>query len=126
MKMKGFYITDTLMIRYIKTRKDKNKGIYTDLPYYQLSKLLKQGSIKLKHTILQLEEEDEAFPEYELEYGFGTAKHFMPLPNTVVGSHCAWELRLNTVASRIPGQHRILKRRFNEGSRFYNTFFTIS
>ena len=43
--------------------------------------------------------------ESELEniYGFGAAKHFMPLPNTVVGSHCAWELRLNTVADRIPG-----------------------
>ena len=38
------------------------------------------------------------------EYGFGEAKHFMPLPNTVVGSHCAWEIRLNTVAGRIPGE----------------------
>ena len=28
----------------------------------------------------------------------------MPLPNTVVGSHCAWELRLNTVPNRIPGK----------------------
>lgn len=38
------------------------------------------------------------------EYGFGEAKHFMPLPNTVVGSHCAWEIRLNTVSGRIPGK----------------------
>ena len=41
------------------------------------------------------------------EYGFGQAKHFMPLPNTVVGSHCAWELRLNTVSGRIPGKEPI-------------------
>ena len=47
-----------------------------------------------------MEEDPE---DYDLEYGFGTAKHFMPLPNTVVGSHCAWELRLNTVQNRIPG-----------------------
>ena len=47
--------------------------------------------------------------ESELEniYGFGAAKHFMPLPNTVVGSHCAWELRLNTVSNRIPGKTQL-------------------
>ena len=28
----------------------------------------------------------------------------MPLPNTVVGSHCTWQLRLNTVPARIPGE----------------------
>lgn len=38
------------------------------------------------------------------DYGFGQAKHFMPLPNTVVGSHCAWEIRLNTLEGRIPGK----------------------
>ena len=38
------------------------------------------------------------------DYGFGLAKHFMPLPNTVVGSHCAWEIRLNTLEGRIPGK----------------------
>ena len=37
------------------------------------------------------------------DYGFGLAKHFMPLPNTVVGSHCAWEIRLNALEGRIPG-----------------------
>ena len=42
------------------------------------------------------------------EYGFGEAKHFMPLPNTVVGSHCAWEIRLNTISGRIPGNCRDL------------------
>lgn len=31
----------------------------------------------------------------------------MPLPNTVVGSHCAWELRLNTVSNRIPGKTQL-------------------
>ena len=39
----------------------------------------------------------------EVEHGFGMARHFMPLPHTVVGSHCTWQLRLNTVPSRIPG-----------------------
>ena len=38
----------------------------------------------------------------DVEHGFGAAKHFMPLPNTVVGSHCTWQLRLNTVPARIP------------------------
>ena len=36
------------------------------------------------------------------EVVFGSASHFMPLPNTVVGSHCTWRLRLNTVHARIP------------------------
>ena len=40
----------------------------------------------------------------DVEHGFGAAKHFMPLPNTVVGSHCTWQLRLNTVPARIPGR----------------------
>ena len=39
----------------------------------------------------------------EVTPGFGAAKHFMPLPNTVVGAHCSWQLRLNTVPTRIPG-----------------------
>ena len=34
--------------------------------------------------------------------GFGSASHFMPLPNTVVGSNCTWHLRLNTLPARIP------------------------
>jgi len=34
--------------------------------------------------------------------GFGSAQHFMPLPHTVVGAHCTWQLRLNTVPHRIP------------------------
>ena len=52
--------------------------------------------------------EEEPISDYDFEYGFGAAKHFMPLPNTVVGSHCAWELRLNTVANRIPGDRSLL------------------
>ena len=55
--------------------------------------------------VLQVEE--ELFDETEvteIEHGFGAAKHFMPLPHTVVGSHCTWQLRLNTVPARIPGQ----------------------
>ena len=55
------------------------------------------------NTFLQ-NEEDAQLADYDFEYGFGAAKHFMPLPNTVVGSHCAWELRLNTVPNRIPGK----------------------
>ena len=43
------------------------------------------------------------------EYGFGQAKHFMPLPNTVVGSHCAWEIRLNALEGRIPGEMFVCK-----------------
>ena len=39
----------------------------------------------------------------EVDHGFGVARHFMPLPHTVVGSHCTWQLRLNTVPARIPG-----------------------
>ena len=56
--------------------------------------------IKQPFFPLQMDTEES---ELENIYGFGAAKHFMPLPNTVVGSHCAWELRLNTVADRIPG-----------------------
>jgi hypothetical protein len=46
---------------------------------------------------------DESTENTELAHGFGAAKHFMPLPHTVVGAHCTWQLRLNTVPSRIPG-----------------------
>ena len=56
---------------------------------------------KLSFEFLQMDNEDSPL---ENMYGFGAAKHFMPLPNTVVGSHCAWELRLNTVPNRIPGK----------------------
>ena len=38
-----------------------------------------------------------------MEDGFGVARYFMSLPHTVVGSHCTWQLRLNTVPARIPG-----------------------
>ena len=48
--------------------------------------------------------EEEVAEEVEEKPGFGAASHFMPLPNTVVGSHCTWQLRLNTVPARIPGQ----------------------
>lgn len=37
-----------------------------------------------------------------LSDGFGSAKRFHPLPGTVVGAHCSWEVKLNTVYSRIP------------------------
>ena len=33
---------------------------------------------------------------------FGSAKMFRPLPGTVVGAHCKWEVKLNTVYNRIP------------------------
>ena len=49
--------------------------------------------------------DDTGTPQGDVEHGFGAAKHFMPLPNTVVGSHCTWQLRLNTVRARIPGKH---------------------
>ena len=76
----------------------------------------------------------------QVTHGFGAAKHFMPLPHTVVssiivnrkkqlrwycdtifyilgkvnskissklqvGAHCTWQLRLNTVPARIPGEN---------------------
>ena len=53
--------------------------------------------------MLKSEETGEKDPEEAPDYGFGLAKHFMPLPNAVVGSHCAWEIRLNTLEGRIPG-----------------------
>ena len=53
--------------------------------------------------ILKSEEAGEEETEEAPDYGFGMAKHFMPLPNAVVGSHCAWEIRLNTLEGRIPG-----------------------
>ena len=53
--------------------------------------------------ILKSEEAGEEDTEEAPDYGFGMAKHFMPLPNAVVGSHCAWEIRLNTLEGRIPG-----------------------
>jgi hypothetical protein len=33
---------------------------------------------------------------------FGHAQLFHPLPNTAVGAHCKWKVRLNTVFNRIP------------------------
>ena len=33
---------------------------------------------------------------------FGSAKMFHPLPGTIVGAHCKWEVKLNTVFNRIP------------------------
>merc|ERR1712227_1051685 len=33
---------------------------------------------------------------------FGNAHRFHPLPETVVGAHCPWEVRLNTVFNRVP------------------------
>ena len=33
---------------------------------------------------------------------FGNAHSFHPLPDTVVGAHCPWEVRLNTVFNRVP------------------------
>jgi hypothetical protein len=33
---------------------------------------------------------------------FGTAKMFQPLPSTIVGAHCQWEVKFNTVFNRIP------------------------
>merc|ERR1712241_947009 len=37
-----------------------------------------------------------------LPSSFGNAHSFHPLPNTVVGAHCPWEVRLNTVFNRVP------------------------
>ena len=37
-----------------------------------------------------------------LPSSFGSAKMFHPLPGTVVGAHCKWEVKLNTVYNRIP------------------------
>ena len=48
--------------------------------------------------------EDDLYQDDDLKNGFGTAEYFMPLPNTVVTSECAWELMLNTVPNRIPGR----------------------
>jgi len=50
----------------------------------------------------QVEEEPTSGASTEVSHGFGAAKHFMPLPHTVVGAHCTWQLRLNTVPARIP------------------------
>ena len=33
---------------------------------------------------------------------FGSAKMFQPLPSTIVGAHCQWEVKFNTVFNRIP------------------------
>ena len=33
---------------------------------------------------------------------FGSAKMFQPLPATIVGAHCQWEVKFNTVFNRIP------------------------
>ncbi|XP_023341914.1 uncharacterized protein LOC111711723 isoform X2 [Eurytemora carolleeae] len=56
-----------------------------------------QAEVETVQSAAEETNEDPAF-----DVGFGVAKHFMPLPNTVVGSHCAWKLRLNSVPNRIP------------------------
>ena len=71
-------------------------------------------------------EEDAQLADYDFEYGFGAAKHFMPLPNTVVGSHCAWELRLNTVPNRIPGKQSEIHWGFEQGGLACFYFLTFS
>ena len=38
----------------------------------------------------------------ELPDTFGHAHLFHPLPDTAVGAHCKWEVKLNTVYNRIP------------------------
>jgi hypothetical protein len=38
----------------------------------------------------------------ELPETFGHAHLFHPLPDTAVGAHCKWEVKLNTVYNRIP------------------------
>ena len=50
----------------------------------------------------------------------------MPLPNTVVGSHCAWELRLNTVPNRIPGKQSEIHWGFEQGGLACFYFLTFS
>ena len=45
--------------------------------------------------------------------GFGMAHHFMPLAHVVVGAHCTWSLRLNTIPQRIPG--RKIQSRYSKG-----------
>ena len=50
----------------------------------------------------------------------------MPLPNTVVGSHCAWELRLNTVPNRIPGKQSEIHRGYEQGGLACFYFLTLS
>ena len=37
-----------------------------------------------------------------LPISFGAAKMFQPLPATIVGAHCQWEVKFNTVFNRIP------------------------
>ena len=37
-----------------------------------------------------------------LPHSFGHAHKFQPIPDTVVGAHCKWEVRLNTVYNRVP------------------------
>ena len=48
--------------------------------------------------------EEDSNQDDDLKNSFVTAEYFMPLPNTVVTSECAWELMLNTVPNRIPGR----------------------
>ncbi len=38
----------------------------------------------------------------ELPESFGVAHQFTPLPRTTIGSHCRWEIKLDTVFNRIP------------------------
>ena len=48
--------------------------------------------------------EEYSHQDDDFENSFGTAEYFMPYPNTVVSSQCAWEVKLNTVPNRIPGK----------------------
>jgi hypothetical protein len=40
----------------------------------------------------------------DLPETFGHAHLFHPLPDTAVGAHCKWEVKLNTVTARVPFQ----------------------
>ena len=62
---------------------------------------------------------------------FGQAHLFHPLPDTAVGAHCKWEVKLNTVYNRIPSTiTEILCSEPNESCggnsnyRFVHSFFT--
>ncbi|XP_023335639.1 uncharacterized protein LOC111706923 [Eurytemora carolleeae] len=73
-----------------------NRALYSSL-ILLLVLVIKQTAGNTQQVPVESEEDLESVVN-----GFGAAKHFMPLPHTVVGAHCTWQLRLNTVPKRIP------------------------
>ena len=71
--------------------------------YFQVKLLLLTlCQMCITQTALSIRTRYSRSVQERLPLTFGSAKMFHPLPGTIVGAHCKWEVKLNTVYNRIP------------------------